>query len=98
MAPGANWAGSILAWALRLYGEGTRVRFTHRGMPYDNSNLMLPGWHAYLYHLGARLDGLVPEAFEAQWRRLQDVYGAEYKALHLDELPIQDGSATVERR
>ncbi len=69
---------SIVRWELSPAGDGTRVRFTHLGMPYANSNLMLPGWHAYLDHLGARLDGLVPEAFEAQWRRLQDVYAARY--------------------
>ena len=74
---------SVVRWQLSPTEDGTRAIFTHRGMPYANSNLMLPGWHTYFEHLAAVLDGALPGDFEATWRRLQDVYADRYG---LDEL------------
>lgn len=69
---------SIVRWELSPVDGGTRLVFAHLGMPYANSNLMLPGWHAYLDHLVATLDAVAPGAFDRQWRRLQDIYAARY--------------------
>jgi len=69
---------SIARWELEATGAGTRVVFTHRGMPYANSNLMLPGWHVYLAHLEAALEGVAPSDFETAWRAQQDAYARQY--------------------
>jgi uncharacterized protein YndB with AHSA1/START domain len=69
---------SIARWELRAADGGTRVIFEHRHMPYANSNLMLPGWHVYLQHLGVSLDGAPPGSFEIPWRQMQDIYARTY--------------------
>ena len=69
---------SVARWELSADATGTRVIFEHRGMPYANSNLMLPGWHAYLDHLGAVLDGAPPGDWQLSWRALQDIYARHY--------------------
>lgn len=65
---------SIARWELSPAQTGTRVVFSHLGMPYANSNLMLPGWHVYLRHLGVSLDGAPPGDFEQSWRAMQHIY------------------------
>ena len=74
---------SVARWELTPTGAETHLTFTHRGMPYVNSNLMLPGWHTYFEHLAAALEGAPPGDFETTWRSLQDVYAERYG---LDEL------------
>jgi len=69
---------SIARWELSATSAGTRVLFRHRGMPFATSNLMLPGWHVYLNHLGAALEGTEPVAFEPAWRELQNIYALAY--------------------
>ncbi len=59
-------------------GAGTRLLFTHRGMPYENSALMLPGWHDYLARLGASLDGRPPPG-SMNFRTMQAAYVDRYK-------------------
>lgn len=71
---------SIARWELSPAVSGTRVIFTQQGMPYANSNLMLPGWHVYLEHLGATLEGTTPGDFTSAWREQQDIY-ARYHGL-----------------
>jgi uncharacterized protein YndB with AHSA1/START domain len=78
---------SVARWELTAAGEETRLSFTHRGMPYINSNLMLPGWHVYLEHLGAALSGTPPTDFYATWRGLQDVYAQHYSLEALTREP-----------
>ncbi|MBL8598312.1 MAG: SRPBCC family protein [Devosia sp.] len=78
---------SVARWELAPAGAGTRVVFEHRGMPYANSNLMLPGWHVYLAHLGAVLDGAPPGSFETAWRGMQDVYARRYALQDLRREP-----------
>ena len=70
----AHAPDSVARWELSPADAGTRVIFKHRGMPYANSNLMLPGWHVYLDHMGAALEGAPPGNFEAAWRTMQDIY------------------------
>jgi uncharacterized protein YndB with AHSA1/START domain len=78
---------SVARWELSATDGGTRVVFEHRGMPYANSNLMLPGWHVFLQHLGATLEGTPPGDFDAAWRRLQDVYATHYSLERLNREP-----------
>ena len=69
---------SVARWELSPADSGTRVIFRHSGMPYANANLMMPGWHVFLDHLGAVLDGAPPGDFDTPWRKLQDVYASRY--------------------
>ena len=69
---------SIARWELSPADTGTRVIFQHRGIPYANANLMSPGWHVYLDHLGVLLDGAPPGDFEQEWRRMQGIYATRY--------------------
>jgi uncharacterized protein YndB with AHSA1/START domain len=69
---------SVARWELSPADSGTRVVFRHSGMPYANANLMMPGWHVFLDHLGAILDGAPPGDFDTPWRALQDVYASRY--------------------
>lgn len=48
---------SVVRYELAPAPDGTKLIFTHRGMPYENSALMLPGWHDLLARLGDRLEG-----------------------------------------
>jgi hypothetical protein len=69
---------SVARWELSPAEAGTRVVFHHRGMPYVNANLMLPGWHVYLGRLGRSLDGAPPGDFNLEWRPMQDIYASTY--------------------
>jgi len=69
---------SIARWELSPVETGTRVIFRHQGIPYANANLMSPGWHVYLDHLGAVLDSVPAGNFETTWRQMQDIYAARY--------------------
>jgi uncharacterized protein YndB with AHSA1/START domain len=69
---------SVARWELSAIDAATRVIFTHRGMPYANSNLMLPGWHTFLDHLRTSLEDVPAEDFDTAWRKLQDVYADRY--------------------
>lgn len=69
---------SIARWELSATETGTRVVFLHSGMPFANSNLMMPGWHVYLDHLSAALDRVPPSDFTTAWRAYQDVYARHY--------------------
>jgi len=69
---------SVVRWELSAIETGTRVLFTQTGMPYANGNLMLPGWHVYLDHLGAALDGKPAGNFEVAWRTQQGIYARHH--------------------
>lgn len=69
---------SVVRWELSPTDTGTRLIFRHQGMPYANSNLMLPGWHVFLQRLASALDGAPPGEFDPPWRNLQDVYASQY--------------------
>jgi uncharacterized protein YndB with AHSA1/START domain len=69
---------AVARWELSPAETGTRIVFRHQGIPYANANLMAPGWHVYLDHLGAALDAVPPGNFETAWRRMQDVYATHH--------------------
>ncbi len=69
---------SVARWELSPVEASTRVIFRHFDMPYVNANLMMPGWHVYLDHLDAVLEGEPFGDFNGAWRRLQDVYAKQH--------------------
>jgi uncharacterized protein YndB with AHSA1/START domain len=48
---------SVVRYELRADGEGTLLRFTHRGLGIRNAGGFRPGTHAYLDRLDAHLAG-----------------------------------------
>lgn len=70
---------SVIRYELARDAGGTRLIFTHQGMPYENSALMLPGWHDYLAHLGYVLTGRPPPQGGPSWRKMQAIYIDQYK-------------------
>jgi uncharacterized protein YndB with AHSA1/START domain len=69
---------STIRYELSPEGDGTRLVFTHQGMPYVHSALMLPGWHHLLARLGSALEGAVL-AGPMDYRLMQAVYVDHYK-------------------
>jgi uncharacterized protein YndB with AHSA1/START domain len=70
---------STVRYELTAEGDGARLIFTHKGVPYASSALMLPGWHAFLARLGSLLDGAVPPQSKQSWREMQAIYVDHYK-------------------
>ncbi len=69
---------SVVRYELSPEGRGTRLVLTHRGMPYVNSALMLPGWHNFLSRLASVLEG-VPPGSGPNYREMQAVYIDRYR-------------------
>lgn len=69
---------SVVRYDLAPEAGGTRLTFTHRAMPYENSALMLPGWHNFLARLGGVLEGASPNGTPS-WREMQAIYIDHYK-------------------
>ena len=69
----------VVRFELEPFESGTRLILTHRGVPYLNSALMLPGWHTYLSKLSTLLDPSAQTARPNDWRRMQSVYVDHYK-------------------
>ena len=69
---------SVIRYELTPEGGGTRLVFTHQGMPYANSALMLPGWHDFLRRLGSLLEG-VPDRDGPSFRKMQAIYIDHYR-------------------
>jgi uncharacterized protein YndB with AHSA1/START domain len=84
----ADAPDSIVRYELSREGDGARLIFTHKGMPYVSSALMLPGWHVFLARLGSLLDGAAPPRSKQSWREMQAIYVDHYK-LHGVTLDIQ---------
>jgi uncharacterized protein YndB with AHSA1/START domain len=70
---------SVIRYELTPDAGGTRLVFTHKGMPYRNSALMLPGWHDFLARLGGLLDGTLSPEAQPSFRRMQAAYVDHYK-------------------
>lgn len=70
---------SIVRYELTRDGDGSRLIFLHKGMPYASSALMLPGWHVYFERLGSLLDGTTPPRSKQSWREMQAIYVDHYK-------------------
>lgn len=69
---------SVIRYELTPEADGTRLVFIHKGMPYANSALMLPGWHDFLARLGSLLEGAPLEA-QPSFHRMQAIYIDHYK-------------------
>lgn len=69
---------SVVRYELQTKGEGTWLVFTHQGIPYASSALMLPGWHDFFEHLGATLAEVVTPVDQNGWRKRQAVYIQHY--------------------
>jgi uncharacterized protein YndB with AHSA1/START domain len=70
---------SIVRYELTPEPNGTRLIFTHRGIPYGSSALMLPGWHNYFARLSSLLGGNAVPWSNTSWRELQATYVDHYK-------------------
>lgn len=71
-----NSPDGVVRYELERQGTGTRLVFSHQGMPYASSLMMLPGWHVLFASLGRALDGATTTG--PSWREMQDVYAAHY--------------------
>ncbi|MDQ6869293.1 MAG: SRPBCC family protein [Pseudomonadota bacterium] len=70
---------SVVRYELTRDGDGTRLIFTHKGIRFARSGLMLPGWHVYLERLGSLLDGVAQPLSRPRYRELQTIYVDHYK-------------------
>ena len=75
----AHAPNSVIRYELEGDGDGTRLIFTHQGMPYATSALMLPGWHFFLSQLGAALCDTEQQTPDRSWREMQEIYVEHYK-------------------
>lgn len=74
----AHAPDSVVRYELQTVSGGTRMLFSHQGIPYANAALFSPGWHGYLAALGALLGKQAgPES--AGFRALQRVYIDHYR-------------------
>lgn len=78
---------AVARWELSPEGRATRLVLRHSGMPFVNANLMMPGWHIYLDHLGHSLSGTLPGDFFSAWREQQDRYAEAHGLGHLTREP-----------
>lgn len=77
----AHSPDSTARYELSPEGDGARVIFMHRGAPYANRALMLPGWHFYFERLGAHLTEAAARQSKHSWRELQAIYVERYKLI-----------------
>ena len=69
---------SVVRYELEPAEGGTRLVFTHLSMPYENSALMLPGWHDFFARLGFALGGTAPPG-TMDIRKMQAAYVEHYQ-------------------
>jgi uncharacterized protein YndB with AHSA1/START domain len=70
---------SIVRCELTPEGDGTRLRFFHKGVGFPWIGLVLPGWHSLLECLRSLLAGKVLPDSMPCWRELQAIYLDRYK-------------------
>jgi len=75
----ADTQGSVVRYELFRDGGGARMIFTHKGIPYARSGLMLPGWHTFLARLRSLLDGAATPRAAQSWREMQRIYVDHYQ-------------------
>ena len=66
-------------YELSRRGDGTRLVFTHEGVPHPHSALMLPGWHFFFERLDSLLETAAVRQSKHSWRELQVIYVDHYK-------------------
>ena len=65
----------VVRYELRTDGDGTRLRFSHRGLGVPNANGFRPGTHAYLDRLEAHLSGAELPDWSQRYQQLaQSIY------------------------
>ena len=69
---------SIVRYELSRDGQGTKLVFTHKGVPYASSARMLPGWHVLFARLGSQLDSGKSQP-PPSWRAMQASYVEAYQ-------------------
>lgn len=74
----AHAPDSVVRYELSRQEDGARLIFTHKGIPYANSALMLPGWHVFFERLGGVLNEAAGQA-PPSWREMQAIYVEHYK-------------------
>ena len=67
----------VVRFELTPDGDGTLLRFTHRGLGVDNAYGFGPGTHAYLDRLEAHLTGAAPPNWSARYDRIAHHYRKE---------------------
>jgi len=74
----AHAPDSTARYQLSRTGDGTRLIFTHEGVPHAHSALMLPGWHLFFERLGGLLVEAAIRQSKHSWRELQAIYVEHY--------------------
>jgi uncharacterized protein YndB with AHSA1/START domain len=74
----AHAQDSVVRYELQPAGTGTKMLFTHQGIPYGSSALFSPGWHSYFATLGALLDENAARPEPDVFRKMQAVYVDRY--------------------
>ncbi len=62
----------VVRYELRRDGDGTLLRFTHRGLGVPNANGFRPGTHAYLDRLEAHLSGAALPDWQQRYREVAE--------------------------
>jgi uncharacterized protein YndB with AHSA1/START domain len=62
----------VVRYELRGDGDGTVLRFSHRGLGVPNAKGFLPGTHAFLDRLEAHLDGRKPPNWAERYREVAE--------------------------
>ena len=78
-----TWPGGVagvIRYELSAEGpETTRLVFTHSGLPREQMDSVLPGWHLYLERLGQAIEGGLPEQdFTARHAEVRASYTKHY--------------------
>ncbi len=77
---------SVVRYELTPEGDGTRLVFTQKRMPYLTCALMLPGWHFLFTRLHGLMDEVAQQQTRATWKDLQTRYVEHYqlRGVHLE--------------
>ena len=66
----------VVRYELAPDGDGTLLRFTHRGLGVRNAKSFMPGTHAFLDRLEAYLSATELPVWMARYREVAPGYGA----------------------
>lgn len=75
----AHAQDSVVRYELQRVENGTRMLFSHQGIPYASSALFSPGWHSLFAALSAMLDEKAVGPEPGSFRKMQAVYVDRYR-------------------